>query len=112
MVKKGFVFVLSLLFFGPLFAQEPTSYIDSVRKLRLTEQSLEQRQALIKKVSDFPSSQTLSFLSQLIALEPHPQLIEEARRASQRIRRFLNQEDELALAIRYKDKNYTLRKTL
>ncbi|MBI2646813.1 MAG: hypothetical protein HYW85_07305 [Deltaproteobacteria bacterium] len=112
MVKKSFVFIVLTLCLFSYAGAQTLSYVDIVRKLRLTEQNVEQRQALIKKVSDFPSSQALSFLSQLIALEPHPQLIEEARRASQRIRRFLNQEDESALAVRYKDKNYTLRKTL
>ncbi|MBI3019653.1 MAG: hypothetical protein HYY61_07180, partial [Deltaproteobacteria bacterium] len=88
------------------------SYLDIVRTLRLTEQGSSLRQAFVKKISDFPSSQALSFLSQLIALEPSSQIVEEARRASQRIHRFLNQEDTSALAIRTKNQNHVLRKTL
>ena len=112
MVKKGFIFGLLVLCVCSYAQGQTLSYVDIVRKLRLTEQSPSLRQELIKKISDFPSSQSLSFLSQLIYLEPNPELTQEAKKASLRIRRFLNQEDESALAIRYKDKNYTLRKTL
>src|SRR3990167_4810656 len=112
MVKKGVIFGLSIFLSLSLFAQDQTSYSDIVRALRLTEKNPDQRQALVKKISDFPSSQALSFLNQLVFLDPAPQVVEEARRSAQKIRKFLNQDDTLALAVRYKGKDYVLRKTL
>ncbi len=119
MVKKSlFLGLLTLCVLSYAQAQssdvegQTLSYVDIVRTLRLTEQSPEQRQELIKKLSDFPSSQALHSLRQVIALDPAPQMVEEARHTFLKIQRFLNQEDELALAVQYKGKSYILRKTL
>ncbi len=117
MVKKRFVFGLFITLWFCIFsyagAQESSlSYRDLVRALRFKASSVEQRQAFVQKISDFPSSQALSFLQQLIALEPQPSIVEEARRASLKIQRFLNQEDQVVLDFRYKDKKYVLRKTV